>query len=140
MGHTQLRVHPFVATALSANQALAERLCRGGGLQNLSTTEAESTAHLRAAALAKGHSWKSPVPRSWPAMRMEGTGKARHRVGTCLWKLHTTAVGGTTRPTIQTDLAAVLQRLVETVEQEAAMELDDGGGGPHSAHGSEGGN
>ena len=35
-------------------------------------------------------------------------------------RLHTTAVAGATRPTIQTDLTAILQRIVETVEEEAA--------------------
>ena len=61
------------------------------------------------------------MPESWPALRMEGTGKARHRVNNCLHKLHSTAVAGATRPTIQTDLTAILQRMVETVEEEAAL-------------------
>ena len=60
------------------------------------------------------------MPESWPALRMEGTGKARHRVSNCVQKLHTTAVAGATRPTIQTDMTAILQRSVETVEEEAA--------------------
>ena len=119
-GHNLFPVHPLVATVVSANQALAERLCRGAGLQNLFITEAESTAHLRAAALAKGHRWKSPVPESWPALRMEGTGKARHRVSNCVQKLHSLAVAGATRPTIQTGLTAALQRIVATVEEAAA--------------------
>ena len=119
-GHNQFQVHPLVATVVSANQALAERLCRGAGLQNLFITEAESKSHLRAAALAKGYRWKSPVPEWWPAIRMEGTGKARDRASNSVQKLHTTAVAGATRPTIQTDLTADLQRIVEIVEEEAA--------------------
>ena len=54
-------------------------------------------------------------------MGMPGSGYALgDRVSNCVQKLHTTAVAGATRPTIQTDLTAILQRIVETVEEEAA--------------------